>query len=321
MPEKEDGIVIDETEETQEQETSFDIEGLSDGEITLAKEHGLYEEKEDGVQIEGEKQDEGEKEVAKENNEEKTPSFEQIEDDEKLIEKYNKNEKALYWKWKTDKQKRQEAQSRVKEMEDKLKFLNSNDDNGKKLEKIKDLLNNPDSLTVEALQQALEEKVELEKKEELDNAEVIKNKVSQKAMFAEKIGKAKYERFDDITILAKEMIAEDKSKTYQKLIDDSFMNDDVDEDMLVERVVNIARMNQKFNEVMNRVEPEKKEEVSRVLNNSKKKVSSASLSGASGRRIISEKELTVAQASRLTTEQWAKLKPETQKRILMGIDP
>ena len=140
-------------------------------------------------------------------------------------------------------------------------------------------------------------------------------------MFAEKIGKAKYDKFDDITVLAKEIIANDKSRTYQKLIDDSFMNDDVDEDMLVERVVSIARMNPKFNEVMNQVAPEKKAEVDRVLNNSKKKVSSASLNGASGKRIISEKELTVEQASKLSAEQWAKLKPETQKRILMGVNP
>jgi hypothetical protein len=105
------------------------------------------------------------------------------------------------------------------------------------------------------------------------------------------------------------------------LIDESFLNDDVDENMLVERVVNIARMSPKFNEVTNQVKAEDKEKINRVLNNSKKKVSSASVSGASGKRIISESELTVEQASRLSADQWAKLKPETRDRILRGMNP
>ena len=320
-------IVIDEPVETQgetSEEEKFDLEGLTDGEVELAKKHGMVKEEEE----DGEQQKQPESEPKKDSGSEKkkeeveTPTFEQVEEDEKLIDKYNKNEKALYWKWKTDKQKRQEAQTRAKDLEEKLKEAVDSGVLGKKLEKIKQLLKTPDSLTVEALQEAIDEHIEPDKKpDEIDNAQVIQQKVATKAMFAEKIGQAKYDNFDAISKLAKEVIMSDASKTYQKLIDESFLNDDVDENMLVERVINIARMSPKFNEVLNQVKPEDKEKVDRVLQNSKKKVSSASVNGASGRRIISEKELTVEQATKLSTEQWNKLKPETKKRILMGINP
>jgi hypothetical protein len=329
MPEPvEEGIVIDDTpvvEEKNEPPAEFEIEGLTDGEIKLAKEHGLYKEKKDG---ENEKQpdaktdsDKGEKPEEKE-VEVETPTFEQVEENEKLIDKYSKNEKALFWKWKTDKHKRQEAQKKATDLEAKLKEAVDSGASTAKIKKIQDLLKNPDSLTIEALAAVIDEKIEPEKKSnELDNAQAIQQKVALKAQFAEKIGSAKYDNFDAISNLAKEIIKSDKSNTYQKLIDESFLNDEVDENMLVERVVSIARMSPKFNETVNQVSPEKKEEVSRVLDNSKKKINSASLSGASGKRIISESELTVDQATKLSTEQWNKLKPSTRERILKGINP
>lgn len=315
-------ITVEPEAEASHKEEAYDIEGLTDGEIELAKEQGFYkeEEKKDG---EHEKQSETKpEENSNEKEEVEEPTFEDVEKDEKLIDKYNKNEKALYWKWKTDKQKRQEAQERAKSLEEKLKEAVDSGVSGKKLAKIKELLNNPDSLTIEALQEAIDAQIEPDKKpDEIDNAQVIQQKVATKAMFAEKIGQAKYENFDAISKLAKEIILADTSKMYQKIIDESFLNDDVDENMLVERVINIARLSPKFNEVVNQVKPEEKENIDRVLQNSKKKVSSASVNGASGRRIISESELTVKQAEKLSKEQWNKLKPETVKRLLMGIDP
>ena len=177
-------------------------------------------------------------------------------------------------------------------------------------------------MTIEALQAVLEEKIEPEKKDhELNNAQAIQQKVAIKAQFAEKIGSAKYDNFDKISNLAKEIILADASKTYQKLIDESFLNDDVDENMLVERVVSIARMSPKFNDVVNQVDPEAKKKADRIIENSKKKVSSASMTGSSGKRIISESELTVEQATKLSTQQWNKLKPETRERILKGNNP
>lgn len=325
--EAEEQIVIDESETSNEQsEEQFDVEGLSENEVALAKKHGFVkEENKDGEHKEQsvpktkfETKDKTEEDEVKEDK----PAFEKVEEDEKLLENYNKNEKALYWKWKTDKHKRQEAQKEINELKSKLNEAVDSGVSGKKLEKIKALLKNPDSLTIESLQEALDEKIEPEKKDnELDNAQVIQQKVAVKAQFAEKIGASKYDNFEAISNLAKEVILSDSSKTYQKLIDESFLNDDVDENMLVERVVSIARMSPKFNDVVNRVKPEDKEKANRVIENSKKKTSSASVSGASGKRIISESELTVEQATKLSTDQWNKLKPTTRERILRGMNP
>ena len=77
-------------------------------------------------------------------------------------------------------------------------------------------------------------------------------------------------------------------------------------------------MSDKYSDVVNSVDKESKEKANRVLENSNKKVSSASVSGASGKRIVSEAELTPEQAARLSLDQWRRLKPETKKRLMMG---
>lgn len=330
MPDEKSGVIDEPTvtieEESGSSEQEFSVEGLDSREVELAKKQGLIKEDSTVEVKDGEHKEQpvvdGEDKPTEKKEEIENPTFEQVEADEKLVEKYGKNEKALYWKWKTDKHKRQEAQNEAKELREKLKEAVDSGVSGKKLEKIKEMLKNPDSLTIEALTAAIDEQIEPDKKpNELDNAQAIQQKVAIKAQFAEKIGSAKYDRFNEISNLAKEVIQSDASKTYQKLIDESFLNDEVDENMLVERVVNIARMSPKFNDVVNKVAPEAKEKADRILENSKKKVSSASVSGASGKRIVSEAELTVEQASRLSTEQWNRLKPETRKRILMGKNP
>ena len=117
-------IIDDEAEHVEQAKEGQTVdEELSPGEIELAKKHGLIvadekEKLEDGkIEVEdGEhkelpdakaKEDDGKKEEVE------NPTFDQVEADEKLIDKYDKNGKALYWKWKTDKHKRQEAQKKV----------------------------------------------------------------------------------------------------------------------------------------------------------------------------------------------------------------
>jgi hypothetical protein len=319
---KEEGIVIEEVETSNDIGGEVDISSMMPQERELIEKFGLNKKeevkKEENADI---KQPEvkSEDKPAEKKEEIEIPTFEQAEADEKLVDKFGKNEKALYWKWKTDKHKRQEAQNEVAALKEQLKVAIDGGASNKKVEKIKELLKNPDSLTVEALQAAIDEQVaEDNKPNELDNAEVIRNKVATKSMFAEKIGAAKYEKFNEIANLAKEIIVEDKTGTYQKLIDESFLNDSVDENMLVERIVNIARMSPKYNEVASKVDPESKAKADRVLENSNKKVSSASVNGASGKRIVSEAELTPEQAAKLSPEQWRKLKPETKKRLMAG---
>ena len=331
-------IVIDEVVGEVKEEEGFDIEGLDDQQLELAKEHGLYVEKEedDEEQKEGkedehkeqsesesEEDSEGEPEEEEEEEINKDPdNFEEMDkvmekDEKKFHNTFSPNQKALYFKAKADKHKRQELQKELETLKEKMKESSGSVAVNEKLEKIKEALKS-DGVTVEALESIINEEVKEEKKNELDNAEVIKQKIAVKAKFADDIGQSKYKNFNDISNLAKKVIQNDKTGLYQKIIDDAFVNDNIDESMLVETVVNIARLDPSYQKVSGKVDSEKQEKVNRVIKNSKKKVSSASVTGASGRKIISESDLTVEDAKRLSAAQWEKLKPETRQRLLMG---
>ena len=258
----------------------------------------------------------------KDEAEESHPTFDQVEKDENGLKKYNKNEQALYWKWKTDKHKKQEAIKASEDLQAQVELKEVQALNYKnQIEKLKDMLKKGTDLTAEELLKVVDVKQEEEPAPKVDEAARINQKIATKAQFAEKIGSAKYDNFKDIAQLAKDVIASDKSGTYQKLVDAAFTDDSVDEEHLVERIVSIARLSEKYNEVNKSVKSEKKEIVDRALKNATKKISSASIGNAGGKRVVSESELTVADASNLSTKEWNKLKDSTRQRILMGIDP
>jgi hypothetical protein len=338
MSEVEEGkVVIEEVAEAKEEE-SFDIEGLTNEEVDLAKEHGLYKEEEkpkeeeDALhkkQSKAKTQEDSKSEEGGEKSEEVSEediTFEMVENDKdgKLYKKLSRPNRALYHRFKAHKERMFEAEKEAKELKEKLATINTDELSSKKIKKIQDALQDTTSpITIELLESIINEKSEPKNEEEKKAEEIkfVQMKVGRKAQHAEDIGKAQYENFENIYKLASEVISADKSGTYQRLIDESFMDDNVDENMLVERVVNIARLSPKFDDVVNQVDPEKKEKEDRVLKNSKKKVSSASIGSSGGRRIISENELTCEQASRLSLDQWTALKESTKERILMGIDP
>lgn len=312
-------VEIDEPVQVVE-DIEVDTSGLSEKEIEMGKSQGMIKE---------EKKDEHKelpKIAAKEDiKEEVHPTFEDVEKDENHLKKYNRNEQGLYWKWKTDKQKKQAA---IKDREDlntqyeldKVKHLATR----QKLDKLKAELTAGKELTAEQLIQIIDDGKTEEKEDspvKKDSTESLKEKISIKAQYAEKIGNAQYEHFQEYAKLAKEVIADDTSGDYQKLIDQAFVSDDVDENMLVERIIRIAKLSDKFSTVGKSASPEKKEEAERIIKNAEKKTSSASVAKAGGKRVVSEDELTVAEAAKLSTEQWGKLSNRTRNRILQGIDP
>ena len=314
---------IEDTPEVVEEEAvDIDFSDATKEEQDLATSHGITnKEKIDGEHEEQPKVSKEDNSNKEEEGEVEEPTFEQVEENEKLVDKYNKNEKALYWKWKSDKVKRQEAQKERDEIVDKygldrVKALAYDS----KMEKLNKLLES-DSLTVEDIKSILNEEVKASTEEVPANVDVIKQKVAQKAQFAEKIGESKYDNFKAIANLAKEVIQNDKSGTYQSLIDQSFINDNVDENTLVERIVSIAKMSDKYNDISKSVKAEDKVNVNKALANSKKKISSAALPSSGGRRVVSHEDLTVEDAAKLSNEDWGKLPQKTKKRILMGINP
>jgi len=102
---------IETQEETREtEEKGIDLSGALPEEIELAKMSGiLIEEADDDEHTEQSEstteEDSGTKEKEKE-EEVAIPTFEEAEQDESLVEKYDANAKAFYWKWKNEKHKK-----------------------------------------------------------------------------------------------------------------------------------------------------------------------------------------------------------------------
>jgi hypothetical protein len=347
--------------EKEEEEIVLDTEGVSEEEIALAKEHGLV--KEEGEKDDADKEsreqdsateepednerarDEGKEETGEGKEGEGTEgdkplTFEDIEQNENNLKKFNPNEQALYWKWKSDKRKRQRLEKDVEELKNSRVELEQvkNLSAVNKLNRInKLLLGDASNITVEALQEIIKEedgkddsapltradlkRIEAEKEQESKKKEESKTVQSERIALAEKIGLSKYPNFKEITDLAGEIVTADKSGMYREVLDTAFRDPNVDESELVERVVAIAKLSDKFKDLKKAPTKEEIERTNRVVKNSKKRTSSASVTAGGGKRAVSEDELTVDQAARLTAEQWNKLSEKTKKRILMGENP
>jgi len=338
-PEVQTFEIAEETKQVSEEK--LDTSTMLPEEKELAKEHGFeIEEETDGEHEEQPKpkttEDTKEEEVKEEVEAVDTlPTFDEVENDESLAEKYNPNEKALYWKWKNDKRKRQDAQKERDDYKAQID-LNTIKDNvsARKLNEIKSALAK-DDLTVEMIQSIIEgqqeaegdktpltmgdlKKIEQDKQNEL---EVQKNKDverNQRILTTEKIGKAKYSNFDELVIAAQEVVDGDKSNTYAEVLETAMSDPDMSEEALIDRVITIAKLNPKFEELTKSVKSEDTKNVNRAIKNSNKKISSAAVATGSSKRMVNEDELTPDDAVRMSVSQWSKLKPDTQKRLLMG---
>lgn len=319
--EEEITIEINEGEEGQESSQEVDVDGLSEEELSMAKDQGLLE-VEDGEDKESSESTEEEVEGEKVEEEVNTDpdDFEEIEkvyekDEKKFHEKFTPNQKALYFKQKAIKQKYQAAVKEKEEVSAKLVEALKGSQGQAKLDEIAGLLGKED-LTVEMIQAVINKDSAVQEEDTGPiKPEVVQQKVAIKAGFAEKIGNAKYENFKGISELAGEVIANDPTGVLQARLDNAFLDESVDEAMLVETVVMVAKQSSKYDEVSGSSTPEKKKEVGKVIKNLKKKTSSASI-GSTGKRIISESDLTAEQAVNLSMDKWNALSQKTKDRIL-----
>lgn len=332
-------------EEEGQTEEKFDTEGLTDGELELAKSHGLVKEekkfeekpKESVVVEDGEHQEQSEpktEEDSEKKEEVRPATFEDVENDENRLKEYSPNEKALYWKWKADKKKRQQAQRDFDELKAQYELQGVKDSVAeRKLNLVREALQGED-LTVEKLNAILGDTVhkdevltksefnrlQLEQETKKQEAQKLNQRQAERLQVAENIGKSKYENFDEIVTLANEVVASDKTGTYRGVLDASFSDKEVDEEDLVERVVTIARLNPKFGKKKDSVSAENAQpetNVDRAIKNSKKKISSAAVA-RSGKRVVAHDELTADDAAKMTTKQWMELPDRVRERILKG---
>ena len=324
----EDDVVVE--------EKGFDVEGLSDDEVALAKEHGLVpeEKKEDDGDDGKEEKEENEEEDEETNDDPK--SFEEMDgifdkDENKFHKTFTPNAKALYFQNKKNKNLRQDLQREVEELKTskdlgalKVKV------NQEKLEKISAMLDDTENLTIEKIQSVLggnvkdsdgtsmmsKEDFEREKAESDARQQKDQERLAQRINLASSIGKSKYDNFDDILNLTQEVVNGDASGFYKKTFVDLVNSSTVDEDQIVDMALTIARLSPKFKDTMNKATPEDKEKVGRVIKNSKKKVSSASVSGSGKRVITNEDDLTVDDAIKMKDSEFHKLSKKTQERLL-----
>jgi hypothetical protein len=333
-----EGIEVPEI--TEAEPTAFATHGLLPQEVEMAKEHGLVEEEskevDESSKEEEKKDDEHEEqpEAKTEDNkeEEKPKTFEEVEKNEGGLKKFNPNEQALYWKWKSDKKKKQAA---VRDLEEyKANTELSSIKEKSKLSKIAEALSS-ENVTVEALQaiignaekgdltpltkadlKQIESEKALEVKEETKNTQ----QHAERLKLAEDIGKTKYDNFDELTKLATEVVNSDKTGTYKDVLDASFKDTEIDEEELIERVVTIAKLNPNFGKKKSDSAEDAPTEtdVDRAIKNSKKKVSSASLGSGGGKRTVSHDDLTADDAAKMTTSQYMKLPNSVRKRLLGG---
>jgi len=340
MQEKPKETTVEIIGQVDSKQDTFTSDGLLPQEVAMAEKHGLIKKvdekskKEETADVEHKVEPEVKPEdIKEEKKEEVKPTFEEVQKDESNLKKYNPNEQALYWKYKADKKKRQEAQKEAEEWRAKYELESVKEKS--KVKQIAELLKG-DSVTVEALQAIIGEKTEddvpltkaefnkMESAKELKEVETKKEHQlrTERIATAEEIGKTKYTNFDELTNLAKQVVDSDKTNTYKDVLEASFSDIELDEEQLVERVVTIAKLHPEFGKKKSEkteVKPEEKKETDadRAINNSKKKISSAAVGSGGDKRIVSYDDLTVDDAAKLTTAQWRKLPDAVRKRLLM----
>jgi hypothetical protein len=326
-----------------------DLKELSSAEKEMAEKSGIVK-----------------KEVVDEKKEDKPPvedtdkadvSNQTFEDTEKneavLIKNYNKNEQALYWKWKHDKRERQSAQAerdlalvREKSLKGELEKIRNNSTlSVEKLNKINKVLTGPaDEITVEALQAIINEtpgkvedkekpltvkdfeEIQGKQKQEAESKASEERYVNNRIKDAEDFGKTKFgEQYDEIMLQAQEVIEGkvelpaiiDRESLSTKLVE-AIRSKEVDLEKISDYVVGIAKLNPRFGKPKetNSVKKETNENIDRILKNESKQKTSASVGGGSGRRVVSYDDLTVEEAARLSTEQWRRLPQAVKERLL-----
>ncbi len=266
-------------------------------------------------------------------------SFEKVHElYEKSPEKFRnlpKNVKALYHNSKGLYKKAKTEEQRRHELERKSEFEKVRNKGAEmRLDKVKEILKK-DDLTIEDIEKVLDEGQvavdnALNKAKETDDDTDDEQKAEQMArdrlIEANKLGQTEYGNFAGIIRMAEAVMAEKpryQKMRYQKMLDDVLVDENATEKDLVDLVVGIAKMHEDFDKSPG--SPGKKngappkgddENVSRMIKNSEKKPSSASIGGGRGGTVKSYDELTPEDALLMSDADYAKLPDKVRERLL-----
>jgi hypothetical protein len=345
LREEEAPVAVEVTEE------SMRAEGFLEEEIASAKQHNIIKRKSpDGdnerkpvdASAKDTKQGDDSKLENKPNNASKASeikiedldSFEKVHDIfEKTPDKFRTlpahvralyhNSKGLYKKAKVEEQKRVDLEKKFEYDSLKNKVAET------KLDKVRNALKK-ENLTVEELEalidgvDAAKSTAQAEKEEEQKELQEKQQKhisfVQARISEADKLGRAEHENFDDIVALAQKVIAEKPRQ--QKLLQDALNDESTSEKELVDLVVDIARLHSDFGKQSeNPVKAEPTDEkVDRMVKNSQRKTTSASVSGGNGSRTKTYDELTAEDVARMSLDEYKKLPDAVRRRLKEEIE-
>lgn len=331
-------VEIEETVDETVEEQPVSIEdaetvGLSKEEIEMGKTHG--EIVDDDPEDKGEdekKEDKPEKKEAKADDQ-KEDAEDIIDDPEKELETvkdYTPNEKAQYFQRKKERSKRQKAERKAELLEIKLKAEQEKSallEKGKtKKDDFEDLdaeldadLNgndddDDDSVVTKGDLKKREEEKEKKEKAKREEAETVRESLAER----QKTAREEDANFDEYCTLANEVILKDKEDGGVYSMKLLHLAGDPEGD-IASYIKKLAKLHDDFGKVGTKKDSSEKVKDSgadKIIKNASKRTTSASVGGGSGRRVVSEDDLTLQDASNLSDEQYAKLKPETRERLL-----
>jgi len=323
-------------------------EELSPMELELAKKHKI-----DVDAKPEEKAEEKPSEKVADKKEESDIPVEELDSFEKLHDLYQAKPEAFYKLPKNVKQlyhSQKGLYKRMKDEEEKRKKVE--DDFGLdkitntvariKLDRIKQRLAAPEGLTVEELQELLDEKKEAEDnsnkpltrkdlediennkkskaEQEADQARNAQIRIGLKVKSVEEFGKAnvsdltggKYDNFDDVVNLAQEVV---KLKPRHAVILSEAFKADATEEEIADVLLDIAKLNPNYG-TSAKTEKKSDETVEKIVKNAGKQQTSATLSGGRGSRDIHiSEDMDPEDAAKV----WDKIPREMRHKILKKV--
>lgn len=307
-------------------------QGLSLEEIQAGQKHGIIAEESEEKESEEseEKPEEKPKEDdSKEEKPEEEESEEEESEDDKQTKDYNANEKALYFKQKKERKKRQEAekerdyfklqertlQNRMDKIEERLDSANKSEeeDDEDRMPTMADLKRMDAEKEKKQLEAEQERVRQQQKGKEL---EIAINEQEQEAM-----ENPKFPEFQKVTELATEVMNDDDSGTFRNQI--TLAASKADQVNVAELVYRIGQLHPDYQKVISDKTSKgdkddgKEGKIDRMVANAGKRKPSAKIGGGSGSsRKVSEEDLTAEDVARLSQTDFGKLSSETRRRIL-----
>lgn len=278
---------------------------------------------------------------------EELDSFEKLHDlyqaKPEAFYKLPKNVKQLYHSQKGLYKRMKDEEEKRKKVEDEAGLSKITNTVARiKLDRIKQRLAAPEGLTVEELQELLDEKKEVDEspdkpltkkdledfenkkktdaEKEADAQRAMRDRVNAKVKSVEEFGKAnisdltggKYENFDDVVNLAQEVI---KLKPRHSFILNEAFKADATEEEIADVLLDIAKLNPNYGSSV-KTEKKSDETVEKIVKNAGKQQTSATLSGGRGSRDIHiSEDMDPEDAAKV----WDKIPRDIRHKILKKV--